>query len=100
MDGNWIDDPILVKLEFKNYYQQLFIRQGAGDLVFPLVLTKRFRSLRDFIMNPFTRKEIKKVVWDFRGEKATGPDGFTFSFIRRFWEIIEDDMVSFVKSFF
>nr|GEZ78535.1 RNA-directed DNA polymerase, eukaryota, reverse transcriptase zinc-binding domain protein [Tanacetum cinerariifolium] len=29
---------------------------------------------------PFSRKEIKKAVWDCGGDRTLGPDGFTFKF--------------------
>lgn len=32
------------------------------------------------------------AVKDCGGNKAPGPDGFTFAFIKRFWGIIKDDL--------
>nr|GFB35938.1 RNA-directed DNA polymerase, eukaryota [Tanacetum cinerariifolium] len=39
------------------------------------------------------KEEIKKAVWDCGIDKAPGPDGFTFSFYRRYWNLVESDVV-------
>ncbi|GJS25691.1 putative gypsy type transposase [Tanacetum coccineum] len=40
-----------------------------------------------------TKDEIKRVVWDCGTDKSRGLDGFTFDFYRRYWKIIESDVV-------
>ncbi|GJV24759.1 hypothetical protein Tco_1377454 [Tanacetum coccineum] len=40
-----------------------------------------------------TKDEMKKAVWDYGIEKSPGLDGFTFSFYRRYWKIMESDVV-------
>nr|GEU67494.1 RNA-directed DNA polymerase, eukaryota [Tanacetum cinerariifolium] len=40
-----------------------------------------------------SKEEIKKAVWDCRIDKSPGPDGFTFGFYRRYWKLIENDIV-------
>lgn len=47
----------------------------------------------------FTRDEIKRAVWDCGSSKAPGPDGFIFGVIKRYWDILEDDLVAFVTHF-
>ncbi|GJZ69586.1 RNA-directed DNA polymerase, eukaryota, reverse transcriptase zinc-binding domain protein [Tanacetum coccineum] len=44
--------------------------------------------------------EIKRAVWDCGIDKSPGPDRFTFGFYRRFWKVIENDVVVVVKHFF
>nr|GEY68329.1 RNA-directed DNA polymerase, eukaryota, reverse transcriptase zinc-binding domain protein [Tanacetum cinerariifolium] len=53
-----------------------------------------------WIENPNLVKEIKRAVWDCGVDKYPGPDGFTFGFIRRFWSLLEKDVVAAVKYFF
>ncbi|GJT45976.1 RNA-directed DNA polymerase, eukaryota, reverse transcriptase zinc-binding domain protein [Tanacetum coccineum] len=48
----------------------------------------------------FVKEEIKKAVWDCGLDKSPGPDGFTFGFYRRFWNLIEGDVVEAVNHFF
>ncbi|GJW32310.1 RNA-directed DNA polymerase, eukaryota, reverse transcriptase zinc-binding domain protein [Tanacetum coccineum] len=47
-----------------------------------------------------SNEEIKKAVWDCGIDKSPGPDGFTFGFYRRFWNLIEKDVVNAVLYFF
>ena len=34
------------------------------------------------------------------GDKAQGPDGFSFAFIKQFWEVLKYDIVSAVHQFY
>nr|GEX75577.1 RNA-directed DNA polymerase, eukaryota, reverse transcriptase zinc-binding domain protein [Tanacetum cinerariifolium] len=55
-------------------------------------LPKRLSSLHsENLKVPFSREEINRAVWDCGGDRAPGPDGFTFAFFKHFWSIIEED---------
>nr|GFB10907.1 RNA-directed DNA polymerase, eukaryota, reverse transcriptase zinc-binding domain protein [Tanacetum cinerariifolium] len=45
-------------------------------------------------------QEIKRAVWDCGIDKSPEPDGVTFGFIRRYWSLIEKDVVATVQHFF
>nr|GEW13215.1 RNA-directed DNA polymerase, eukaryota, reverse transcriptase zinc-binding domain protein [Tanacetum cinerariifolium] len=47
-----------------------------------------------------TIEEIKRAVWDCGIDKSSGPDGLTFGFYRRYWDIIKKDVVDAVSFFF
>ncbi|GKC72794.1 hypothetical protein Tco_1118677, partial [Tanacetum coccineum] len=55
---------------------------------------------RDSLDIQFSHDEIKRAVWDCGGDRAPGPDGFTFKFIMSFWDLIKDDVARFVNEFF
>lgn len=48
---------------------------------------------------PMTPEEIKAAVWACGSDRAPGPDGFTFKFIKTFWGTIGDDVIKFVQHF-
>ena len=48
----------------------------------------------------FSKEEIKQAVWDCGLDKSPGPDGFTFGFYRRFWNLIECDVEEAVIHFY
>ncbi|MDD0148559.1 hypothetical protein PSY31_23000, partial [Shigella flexneri] len=48
----------------------------------------------------FTEVEIKTAVWSCQGEKSAGPDGFNFSFIQEFWEVVKEDFTNFLTEFY
>ncbi|GJR29739.1 putative RNA-directed DNA polymerase, eukaryota, reverse transcriptase zinc-binding domain protein [Tanacetum coccineum] len=45
-------------------------------------------------------EEIKNAVWECGSQKAPGPDGFTFMFIKRYWDLLHLDIQTFVVNFF
>ncbi|GJU77776.1 putative RNA-directed DNA polymerase, eukaryota, reverse transcriptase zinc-binding domain protein [Tanacetum coccineum] len=44
--------------------------------------------------------EIRTAVWECGSNKAPGPDGYFFMFIKRFWDLLKHDIQEFVASFF
>nr|GEV98433.1 RNA-directed DNA polymerase, eukaryota, reverse transcriptase zinc-binding domain protein [Tanacetum cinerariifolium] len=57
-----------------------------------------FVMVRGDWMPNVSKEEIKKAVWDCGIDKSPGPDGFTFGFYRRYWKLIENDVVDAVTS--
>ncbi|GJR68408.1 hypothetical protein Tco_0014473 [Tanacetum coccineum] len=49
---------------------------------------------------PISCDEIRQAVWGCGEDKSPGPDGFTFEFFRKFWDIIGPDFCVAVKWFF
>lgn len=48
---------------------------------------------------PFDLNEIKKAIWDCECEKASGPDDFSFKFIKHHCPLMQVDIMRFVKHF-
>nr|GEU91313.1 cysteine-rich receptor-like protein kinase [Tanacetum cinerariifolium] len=51
------------------------------------------------IERPFCDEEIKKAIWECGDDKAPGPDGMTFEFVKHFWDIVGIDFRNIVKHF-
>ncbi|MCI18229.1 transposon TX1 putative protein [Trifolium medium] len=49
---------------------------------------------------PFSAAEINVVVASFDGNKSPGPDGFNFSFFKRFWDLIKREVGVMFDQFF
>nr|GEY26716.1 putative RNA-directed DNA polymerase, eukaryota, reverse transcriptase zinc-binding domain protein [Tanacetum cinerariifolium] len=47
-----------------------------------------------------TVEEIKMVVWDCDSQKASGPDGFSFMFLKTYWDLLKDDVLEAVRHAF
>ncbi|GKE51495.1 RNA-directed DNA polymerase, eukaryota [Tanacetum coccineum] len=47
-----------------------------------------------------SKEEVKRAVWDCGVDKSPGLDGFSFSFYRHFWHVIEKDVFEAVDYFF
>nr|GEV32138.1 RNA-directed DNA polymerase, eukaryota, reverse transcriptase zinc-binding domain protein [Tanacetum cinerariifolium] len=47
-----------------------------------------------------TVDKVKNAVWECGSNKAPGPDGFSFVFIKKYWDLMKMDIFEFVNSFF
>ncbi|GJR92121.1 putative RNA-directed DNA polymerase, eukaryota, reverse transcriptase zinc-binding domain protein [Tanacetum coccineum] len=55
---------------------------------------------RNALEDNVSNEEIKAAVWDCGSQKAPGPDGFTFLFIKSYWELFKPDVEAAVRDFF
>nr|GEY20776.1 RNA-directed DNA polymerase, eukaryota [Tanacetum cinerariifolium] len=93
IEGEWVDDPSKVKDEFRDYFASRFcdpgIRHGVINFNFPNRLNI---DQSGELEAPISRDEIRRAVWDCGENKSPGPDGFTFKFFRRLWNIVGPDL--------
>jgi hypothetical protein len=47
---------------------------------------------RNILVAPYSREEVKKVMFNIGDLKATGPDGLHDVFYERFWHIIGEEL--------
>nr|GEW81202.1 RNA-directed DNA polymerase, eukaryota, reverse transcriptase zinc-binding domain protein [Tanacetum cinerariifolium] len=92
VDGDWIDDPDLVKQEFRNHFTDRFqdpgSRRGSLNFLFPSRLSND--QILD-LESPISKDEIRTAVWGCGVDKSPGPDGFTFEFFRKYWAVVGPD---------
>lgn len=48
---------------------------------------------------PFTKFEIFEALREFDGDKAPGPDGLSFNFVKSYWHILKADMLVIFQAF-
>ncbi|KAK9062631.1 hypothetical protein SSX86_019819 [Deinandra increscens subsp. villosa] len=90
ISGLWVDDVWTVD-------------PSAIKEVVPQLCCEGIRTISDEVgadlVRPFTKEEIKVAVWDCDGDKAPGPDGFNFDFLKFFWAEVEEDIFRIMSSF-
>nr|GEW94644.1 transposon TX1 uncharacterized [Tanacetum cinerariifolium] len=101
INGVWILDPHHVKAAFLEFYHEKIKSQTArvnfgNHLAFKSLSPSERISLEGHV----SVDEIREAVWDCGSEKAPGPDGFSFLFLKKFWELLKHDVKRFVMYFF
>ncbi|GJV64336.1 RNA-directed DNA polymerase, eukaryota, reverse transcriptase zinc-binding domain protein [Tanacetum coccineum] len=101
VDGIWIESPLLVKNAFFEHFKNQFDEPGLSDVILEREFTNKVSSAQvEELERDVSREEVKRAVWDCGVEKSPGPDGFTFGFYRRYWNLIEEDVFKAVVWFF
>ena len=92
--------PWVIKDQMFTFYKSAFSKK-EGDR--PSFCNSRVVKLSDVeassLETIFSEKEIWNAVCGCGSDKAPGPDGFNFRFIKKFWDIIKGDLVSAVQWF-
>ncbi|GJV40575.1 RNA-directed DNA polymerase, eukaryota, reverse transcriptase zinc-binding domain protein [Tanacetum coccineum] len=100
-DGVWEEKPDVVKKEFVNHFRARFEQPSHERPIINMEFPNQLNSFQVADLEAeVSIEEIKKAVWDCGTDKAPGPDGFTFGFYKRYWGLIESDVVAAVKYFF
>nr|GEW62405.1 transposon TX1 uncharacterized [Tanacetum cinerariifolium] len=101
INGLWITDPIVVKEHTFHFFESKFKESNNSRPSFSSNLFKRLSLEQNSLLsNPFTTQEIKDAVWDCGGDKAPGPDRFSFKLIKKHWNLLGSDIVSYVHEFY
>jgi hypothetical protein len=100
-NGSHLVSPNDIKEGAVNFFSSLFrkptckrIEMGGSGF------SKISEAKSIWLERPPSMEEVKQAVWDCDGSKAPGPDGFTFSFYKKVWNIISSEVFMLVKSFF
>ncbi|GKE43570.1 cytochrome P450, partial [Tanacetum coccineum] len=100
IQGEWITEPLAIKDHIFNSFHARFIEGNHSRPLYSSNLFKQLSVEDSHILDcPFTIEEIKEAVWNCGSSKAPGPDGFSFKFFKKYWSMLEHDIVSFVKVF-
>ena len=57
------------------------------------------RNENELLIAPFSESEIKDVIFSCYAEGAPGPDGLSFLFYQKFWNLIKNDVVHLFNDF-
>ncbi|GJT52967.1 RNA-directed DNA polymerase, eukaryota [Tanacetum coccineum] len=100
-NGLWVTNPSQVKSIFLEFFQDKFMPIECASISQPSNHLKQLSSNQvDYLSSHFSETEIKDAIWSCGNEKSSGPDGFSFRFIKHLWELIKVDVFAFVHEFF
>ncbi|GJT91986.1 RNA-directed DNA polymerase, eukaryota [Tanacetum coccineum] len=92
---------VQVKREFFEHFRGRFdkpsVNRACIDTLFPVSLSI---YQKEDMERKISKDEVKRAVWDCGVDKSPGPDGFSFSFYRHVWPVIEKDVFEAVDYFF
>ncbi|KAJ0749948.1 putative RNA-directed DNA polymerase [Helianthus annuus] len=92
IDGTWCSKPALIKKQILSFFRDKFRENSPYRPELDCSNIKKISDLdRDILVEPFLEQEIKEAVFECGDEKAPGPDGMNFRFIKHFWNIFKDD---------
>lgn len=101
IDGCWISKPSLVKREVFKHFKQLFSEKTRDRPTLPCTGIKRLSAeCSEALVAAFSKEEIHDAVFECGSDRAPGPDGFNFSFIKAFWSLLETDFIKLMDYFF
>lgn len=94
-NGVWVEDPGLVKQEFYEHFSDRFTEPLVDRHSFS---NNGFSRLSHqsacFFITEFSIDDIKAAIWSCGSDKAPGPDGFYFNFVKRFWDLMAADLLN------
>nr|XP_043619855.1 uncharacterized protein LOC122591669 [Erigeron canadensis] len=85
INGHWFVDPPSIRQDALEFFTEKFTEPMQ---VRPQIVCQGLKTLSPVDANlltaQFTLAEITKAVWDCGSDKAPGPDGFNFGFIKQY----------------
>jgi len=104
-DGMRVEEPGEVKKEIVDYFQRLLgcappCSPGNLDTLRKALPRRLTTSQSNHMLRGVPKEEIKSVLFSLKDNKAPGPDGYKALFFKKPWDIVGNDVVSAIKSFF
>jgi len=102
-DG-WIDDNKGMLEHAVDFYRKLFGKEEDSGVKlgqdFGGVDEKVTALENELLEAPFTENEVREAVFSSYAEGAPGPDGLSFLFYQKFWNLIKADLIDMFNDFF
>jgi len=87
-----------------NFYKDLFKNEGRPNIHLADDFWSHNKKVpeeeNNVLTAPFTELEIKEAVFSCYAEGAPGPDGISFVFYHKFWDLVKGDLVNMFNEFF
>lgn len=100
INGRWTSNARMVKMEAQPFFQNKFKEQWVSRRKLSSPHFKTLSTMEAIKLEaPFSPEEVKVAVWACGSEKIPGPDGFTFKFIKTYFDIIKHAVMKFISHF-
>ncbi|KAJ6380478.1 hypothetical protein OIU78_027942 [Salix suchowensis] len=101
-DGRLIMDPQAIGNMAVTHFKNILSSSSSAHIrdisqCFPKRMSE---EASNHVGRPITKEEIKEALFSISDGKAPGPDGFTASFFKQAWELINHDFTNDVLYFF
>lgn len=100
IDSVWNEDPEEIKKFSFDFFKDKFVSSKQGG---PNLCSNNFKRLSkedaDTLERPFSEEDVWDAVRSCGANKSSGPDGVTFTFVKKFWGIIKVDLMKALERF-
>eukprot|EP00268_Persea_americana_P061285 TRINITY_DN7726_c0_g3_i1.p1 TRINITY_DN7726_c0_g3~~TRINITY_DN7726_c0_g3_i1.p1 ORF type:complete len:328 (-),score=59.63 TRINITY_DN7726_c0_g3_i1:2474-3457(-) len=98
--GRILESPIEVNNEIACFFEELYKcerlkRAKLDELSFPKIPDE----VQSWLEREFEDEEVSRALEECDGDKAPGPDGFNFSFIKVGWDFLKEDFSDMLSKF-
>nr|GEZ92325.1 RNA-directed DNA polymerase, eukaryota [Tanacetum cinerariifolium] len=101
VDGSWCTEPGTIKKAFVNHFEARFKESGLQRFKINFQFPKKLlQNQADDLERVVSRDEIRLAVWNCGDNKSPGPDGYSFEFLKKYWDLIGSDLCEAVEYFF
>nr|GFC66660.1 RNA-directed DNA polymerase, eukaryota [Tanacetum cinerariifolium] len=93
VDGSWCTEPGTIKKTFVNHFEARFKEPGLQRFKINFQFPKKLlQNQADDLERVVSRDEIRLSVWNCGDNKSPGPDGNSFKFLKKYWDLIGSDL--------
>nr|GEZ20852.1 RNA-directed DNA polymerase, eukaryota [Tanacetum cinerariifolium] len=93
VDGIWCTNPNKVKEAFFKHFEARFKKPVNHSLKIIFLFSKRLSDVQaSDLERRVSRDEIWLAVWNCGENKSPGPDGYSFEFFRKYWNLVVSDL--------
>ncbi|KAM0008293.1 putative RNA-directed DNA polymerase [Helianthus debilis subsp. tardiflorus] len=100
VNGEWCTKPSIIKKEIFTFFRDRF-KGGTSNWLelMDIDFKKNSESDSNMLVEAFFVSEIKEAVAKCGDDRAPGPDGMNFMFIKHFLDLFEDDFIRIYAEF-
>nr|GEU66070.1 RNA-directed DNA polymerase, eukaryota, reverse transcriptase zinc-binding domain protein [Tanacetum cinerariifolium] len=96
VDGIWCTNLNKVNEAFFKLFEARFKKPVNHRLKINFLFSKRLSDVQaSDLERRVSRDEIRLAVWNCGENKSPGPDGYSFEFLRKYWNLVGSDLCGF-----